>query len=95
MSSQVLGSALSYAQMFGEEAVVKIAAVTKLTRNLFLALVIPGPLQFKVVDSRQYINNFPGWRSIQALLIGHAQVHKTLNSLPSHHTHTRTLDNVE
>lgn len=41
-TSQVLGSAMTYNQVFNEESVLKVAAVTKLTRNLFLAAVIPG-----------------------------------------------------
>lgn len=41
-TSQVMGSAMSYVQSYGDEAVLKVAAVTKLTRNLFLAAVIPG-----------------------------------------------------
>jgi uncharacterized membrane protein YadS len=41
-SSQVLGSSASYAQLYGTEEVLKVAAVTKLTRNLMLAGVIPG-----------------------------------------------------
>lgn len=41
-TSQVLGSAASYAQLYDTEEVLKVAAVTKLTRNLMLAGVIPG-----------------------------------------------------
>ena len=41
-TSQVVGAALTYSQLFSDPAVVKIAAVTKLTRNLFLAGVIPA-----------------------------------------------------
>jgi uncharacterized membrane protein YadS len=41
-TSQVLGSAATYAQVYADDAVLKVAAVTKLTRNLFLAGVIPG-----------------------------------------------------
>jgi uncharacterized integral membrane protein (TIGR00698 family) len=41
-TSQVVGAALTYSQLFNDPAVVKIAAVTKLTRNLFLAGVIPA-----------------------------------------------------
>ena len=41
-TSQVVGAALTYSQLFSDPAVVKVAAVTKLTRNLFLAAVIPG-----------------------------------------------------
>lgn len=41
-TSQVIGAALTYKEVFGDELVLKVAAVTKLTRNLFLAGVIPG-----------------------------------------------------
>jgi uncharacterized integral membrane protein (TIGR00698 family) len=40
-TSQVIGSALTYSSVFGDESVVKTAAVTKLTRNLLLAGVVP------------------------------------------------------
>jgi len=41
-TSQVLGSAMSYSEMYGEETALKAAAVTKLTRNLGLMMAIPG-----------------------------------------------------
>lgn len=41
-TSQVLGSAMSYTEMYGDETALKTAAVTKLTRNLGLALALPG-----------------------------------------------------
>lgn len=37
-----MGSALTYNEFYGDEVVLQTAAVTKLTRNLFLAGVIPG-----------------------------------------------------
>ena len=40
-TSQVVGAALSYKQLFGDDIVLRVATVTKLTRNLFLAAVIP------------------------------------------------------
>jgi uncharacterized integral membrane protein (TIGR00698 family) len=40
-TSQVVGSALTYKQVYGDDVVLRVATVTKLTRNLFLALVIP------------------------------------------------------
>ena len=40
-TSQVMGAALTYNEVFHDEIVLKTAAVTKLTRNLFLAGVIP------------------------------------------------------
>lgn len=40
-TSQVVGAALTYRQMYGDPVVLSVATVTKLTRNLFLAGVIP------------------------------------------------------
>ena len=40
-TSQVVGAALTYKQVFGDDTVLRVATVTKLTRNLFLAAVIP------------------------------------------------------
>lgn len=40
-TSQVVGAALTYQQMYGDEVVLRVATVTKLTRNIFLAAVIP------------------------------------------------------
>jgi uncharacterized integral membrane protein (TIGR00698 family) len=40
-TSQVVGAALTYRQSFGDDDVLRVATVTKLTRNLFLAAVIP------------------------------------------------------
>jgi uncharacterized integral membrane protein (TIGR00698 family) len=40
-TSQVMGAALSYKELFHDERALKIATVTKLTRNVFLAGVVP------------------------------------------------------
>jgi uncharacterized integral membrane protein (TIGR00698 family) len=40
-TSQVVGAALTYKQAFADDVVLRVATVTKLTRNLFLAAVIP------------------------------------------------------
>ncbi|MGE0042905.1 MAG: YeiH family protein [Vicinamibacterales bacterium] len=40
-TSQVVGAALTYRQMYADDVVLEVATVTKLTRNLFLAGVIP------------------------------------------------------
>jgi uncharacterized integral membrane protein (TIGR00698 family) len=40
-TSQVMGAALTYQTVHGDDMVLKCAAVTKLTRNLFLAAVVP------------------------------------------------------
>jgi uncharacterized integral membrane protein (TIGR00698 family) len=40
-TSQVVGASLTYRQMFADDVVLRVATVTKLTRNLCLAVVIP------------------------------------------------------
>jgi len=40
-TSQVVGAALTYREVFGDDVALKAATVTKLTRNLFLAVVVP------------------------------------------------------
>lgn len=40
-TSQVVGAALTYKQIYADDVVLRVATVTKLTRNLFLAAVIP------------------------------------------------------
>ena len=40
-TSQVVGASLTYRQMFADDVVLRVATVTKLTRNLCLAAVIP------------------------------------------------------
>lgn len=41
-TSQVVGAAMSYKEVFHDDKVLQAATVTKLTRNLFLAVVVPG-----------------------------------------------------
>ncbi len=40
-TSQVMGAALAYREVFGDEAALKVATVSKLTRNALLAAVVP------------------------------------------------------
>lgn len=40
-TSQVVGAALTYKQVYEDDIVLRVATVTKLTRNIFLAAVIP------------------------------------------------------
>jgi uncharacterized integral membrane protein (TIGR00698 family) len=40
-TSQVVGAALTYKQVYADDVVLRTATVTKLTRNIFLAVVIP------------------------------------------------------
>lgn len=41
-TSQVVGAALTYKEVYQDDTVLKVATVTKLTRNLFLAVVVPS-----------------------------------------------------
>ena len=52
-TSQVVGAALTYRQMFDDDVVLRVATVTKLTRNLFLAAVIPLLAWFHTRESPQ------------------------------------------
>ena len=50
-TSQVLGSAMSYKETFDDETALRVAAITKLTRNLGLAFAIPAlTIAFKTSD---------------------------------------------
>lgn len=40
-TSQVMGAALSYREIFGDELAFRVATITKLTRNVFLVAVVP------------------------------------------------------
>jgi uncharacterized integral membrane protein (TIGR00698 family) len=51
-TSQVVGAALTYRQMYADDVVLRVATVTKLTRNLFLAAVIPFLTWMHVRSSR-------------------------------------------
>ena len=52
-TSQVLGAAKTYSELFSDEAVLKAAAITKLSRNLSLAFVIPGLTYMHVLEKRK------------------------------------------
>mmetsp|Transcript_62009 Transcript_62009/g.72511 ORF Transcript_62009/g.72511 Transcript_62009/m.72511 type:complete len:403 (-) Transcript_62009:26-1234(-) len=55
-TSQVLGSAMSYKETFSDELALKVAAVTKLTRNLGLAIAIPGLTYFHSIEQRKKLD---------------------------------------
>jgi uncharacterized integral membrane protein (TIGR00698 family) len=52
-TSQVLGSAMAYKEMFNDEIALKVAAITKLTRNLGLAIAIPGLTYFHALEKKK------------------------------------------
>lgn len=41
-TSQVMGAAIAYREVYGDERVLQIATIIKLTRNALLVLVVPG-----------------------------------------------------
>jgi uncharacterized integral membrane protein (TIGR00698 family) len=65
-TSQVVGAALTYVQVHGDDLVLRVATVTKLTRNLCLAGVIPllawWHLRTMPWDGRPAQQ--PGWRTV-------------------------------
>lgn len=50
-TSQVVGAALTYKQVYDDDVVLRVATVTKLTRNIFLAAVIPLLTWIHIRDS--------------------------------------------
>ena len=54
-TSQVVGAALTYKQVYDDDVVLRVATVTKLTRNMFLAAVIPllTWMHLQVADARR------------------------------------------
>ncbi len=73
-TSQVIGAALTYKQVFDDDAVLRVATVTKLTRNLFLAAVIPY-LAWQHARSTAHGtpagSKAPSWRSyVPAFILG-------------------------
>jgi uncharacterized membrane protein YadS len=52
-TSQVVGAALTYRQMYADDVVLRVATVTKLTRNLCLAAVIPALTWWHLRESRR------------------------------------------
>jgi len=54
-TAQVTGSALIYEQIFDDKKVVDVATVTKLTRNLFIIVIIPF-VSYLFFNNKSYIN---------------------------------------
>lgn len=72
-TSQVVGAALTYKQMYADDVVLRVATVTKLTRNLCLAGVIPF-LTWRHLRVRQHGvagRTAPTWKTlVPAFVIG-------------------------
>ncbi len=72
-TAQVTGSALIYQQFFDMKEVVDVATVTKLTRNLFIILMIPFVSYLYFRDSQQELTNekkeLPKWYTFIPLFV--------------------------
>lgn len=66
-TSQVVGAALTYSQVYGDELALHVATVTKLTRNLCLAAVIPLLTWWHVRETHEA--GAPGRRPSWATLV--------------------------
>jgi uncharacterized integral membrane protein (TIGR00698 family) len=69
-TSQVVGAALTYKQVYGDDVVLRVATVTKLTRNIFLAAVIPILTWMHVRSQRAIGSGGIGAVSISSLVPG-------------------------
>ena len=63
-TSQVVGAALTYKQIYGDDVVLRTATVTKLTRNIFLAVVIPFLTWMHVRESQRGTPGLKSRRSV-------------------------------
>lgn len=65
-TSQVVGAALTYRQMYADDVVLRVATVTKLTRNLCLAAVIPllTWLHYRSGQGTASGRKRPGWKTL-------------------------------
>ncbi|MCC7123993.1 MAG: putative sulfate exporter family transporter [Acidobacteria bacterium] len=67
-TSQVMGAALTYKQLFADDVVLRTATVTKLTRNIFLAAVIPiltwmhARESGRTTSANGHVSSTPAWR---------------------------------
>jgi uncharacterized integral membrane protein (TIGR00698 family) len=70
-TSQVVGAALTYRQMYADDVVLRVATVTKLTRNLFLAVVIPFLtwLHFRTSAAAHGIRTKITWKTLVPLFV--------------------------
>lgn len=70
-TAQVTGSALMYSQMYDMAKVIDVATVTKLTRNLFIIVVIPLVAVMFFKQDKGQTEELPKWyRFIPSFVIG-------------------------
>lgn len=65
-TSQVVGAALTYKQVYSDDVVLRVATVTKLTRNIFLAFVIPllTWMHFKNTNATSTVKRKMSWKTL-------------------------------
>lgn len=70
-TSQVVGAALTYRQMYADDVVLQVATVTKLTRNLCLAGVIPllTWMHLRGAHATAMDRKKPGWKTLVPVFI--------------------------
>lgn len=68
-TAQVTGAGLIYSQMFTSPQVIDIATVTKLTRNLFIIVVIPLLSFLFFRESKEGSQNVPKWYQLIPLFV--------------------------
>jgi uncharacterized membrane protein YadS len=70
-TSQVVGAALTYRQLYADDVVLRVATVTKLTRNLFLAVVIPllTWLHLRATHAGRSERTAPGWKTLVPMFV--------------------------
>jgi uncharacterized integral membrane protein (TIGR00698 family) len=69
-TSQVVGAALTYKQVYADDVVLRAATVTKLTRNIFLAVVIPLLTWMHVRSTHQPVTGQKKKTSFRSLIPG-------------------------
>jgi uncharacterized integral membrane protein (TIGR00698 family) len=68
-TSQVVGAALTYRQMYADDIVLRVATVTKLTRNLCLAGVIPLLTWMHLRNSASASRAAMSWKTVVPLFV--------------------------
>lgn len=69
-TSQVVGAALTYKQVYNDDVVLRVATVTKLTRNIFLAFVIPLLTWMHMRSTHEQVGGTKKKISIKSLVPG-------------------------
>jgi uncharacterized integral membrane protein (TIGR00698 family) len=70
-TSQVVGASLTYRQIYADDVVLQVATVTKLTRNLCLAIVLPllTWMHFRATASTGGARQSMSWKTLVPLFV--------------------------